>query len=99
MKIDEVTREAFEPYLDGTFRVSAGKDLAFDAQLIEVSPVGETRGPTGRQAFSVVLRGPENDAPEQAIYQVAHEELGSIELFLVPIGPDDKGMKYEAVFT
>lgn len=99
MKVNEVTREAFEPYLDRTFRVSAGENLAFDAQLIEVSAVGETPGPTGRQAFSVVLRGPENEAPEQAIYQVVHEELGSIELFLVPIGPDDKGMKYEAVFT
>jgi len=87
------------PYLGGAFKVSAGDDLSFDAELIEVSPMGETVGPTGRRAFSLVLRGPENEAPEQGIYHVDHVEIGSLELFLVPIGPDEKGMKYEAVFT
>lgn len=99
MKVADVTREAFEPYLNKTFQVSTGDNLAFEAELIEVSPVGETVGPTGRRAFSLVLRGPENEAPEQGIYRLDHEELDSIELFLVPIGPDAKGMKYEAVFT
>ena len=33
------------------------------------------------------------------MYRVEHEDIGSFEIFLVPIGPDEKGMKYEAVFT
>ena len=99
MNVAEVTREAFEPLLEETFRVSGGEELVFEARLIEVSAMGETPGPEGRLPFSVVLRGPENEAPEQGIYSVDHDDLGSMEIFLVPIGPDDEGMKYEAVFT
>ena len=99
MKVAELTREVFERYNEAIFRVSVGGEFAFEAQLIEVSPMGETVGPTGRQAFSLLLRGPENEAPEQGMYQLEHEKMGAVELFLVPIGPDDKGMKYEAVFT
>jgi hypothetical protein len=35
----------------------------------------------------------------QRIYRLQHEELGQLELFLVPIGPDADGMCYEAVFS
>jgi len=28
-----------------------------------------------------------------------HDELGAYEIFLVPVGPDGKGMVYEAIFT
>jgi hypothetical protein len=36
---------------------------------------------------------------EQRIYAVHHPALGAFDLFLVPIGPDGEGMRYEAVFT
>jgi uncharacterized protein DUF6916 len=32
------------------------------------------------------------------IHRVEHEELGALDVFLVPIGPDQAGMCYEAVF-
>jgi hypothetical protein len=28
-----------------------------------------------------------------------HAAIGTFELFLVPIGPDREGMRYEAIFT
>ena len=31
--------------------------------------------------------------------EVAHHEMGTYEIFLVPIRPDEKGMVYEAIFT
>ncbi len=36
---------------------------------------------------------------EQAIYALEHAEMGMLELFLVPLGPHEDGMRYEAVFT
>jgi hypothetical protein len=98
MNLAELQRETFEPHVKETFRVAAG-DVGFDAELIEVSPVGETVGPQGRHAFSVVFRGPRDVLIEQCICRVEHGELGVMDLFLVPIGPDDEGMRYEAVFT
>lgn len=98
MKLDEIQRETFAPHVKQTFKVSV-EDVAFDAELIDVSPLGETIGPKGRRAFSLVFRGPLDAFIEQRICKVEHGELGTMELFLVPIGPDDEGMKYEAVFT
>ncbi|MBO0879454.1 MAG: hypothetical protein J2P17_03600 [Mycobacterium sp.] len=49
--------------------------------------------------FSLVFRGPREPVMVQRIYRLDNDKLGSFELFLVPIGPDDHGMRYEAVFT
>lgn len=35
----------------------------------------------------------------QAIYDLAHDELGSLSIFLVPIGRRDDRTLYQAVFT
>jgi hypothetical protein len=35
----------------------------------------------------------------QRIYRVEHEALDPLDLFLVPIGPRDGGMQYQAIFT
>jgi hypothetical protein len=35
----------------------------------------------------------------QRTYDFRNERLGSFELFIVPIGPEDGAMRYEAVFT
>jgi hypothetical protein len=35
----------------------------------------------------------------QGSYPLGHQELDGLELFLVPIGPDSLGMRYEAAFA
>ena len=37
-------------------------------------------------------------APQQVV-TLRHAELGELELFLVPLGPDEGGMRYEAVIS
>lgn len=98
MNVAEIERETFVPHLKQAFKVSS-EGVAFDAELIDVSPLGETVGPQGRRAFSLVFRGPLDAVVDQGICKVEHDQLGGVDLFLVPLGPDDKGMKYEAVFT
>jgi hypothetical protein len=46
-----------------------------------------------------VFRAPLAAVAVQRIYPLDHETLGSLELFLVPIGPDERGLLYEAIFT
>jgi len=56
--------------------------------------------PSGRrQPFSIVFRGPRQILLPQRIYRMEHGAIGAFELFLVPIGPDQEGMLYEAIFT
>ena len=69
-------------------------------ETAEGSQVGG-RGPEGqeRRQFSLVFRGPGAPVLAQATYGLAHADLGDLELFLVPIGPDGEGMRYEAAFA
>jgi len=52
-----------------------------------------------RQPFSVVLVTDVAARVEQRIFTLHQAELGSFELFLVPLGPKGEGMAYEAVFA
>ena len=68
-------------------------------QLISVDKHPDSATVSDHQAFSVIFRGQDKPALEQQIYQIKHDTLGDMELFIVPVGPDDKGMCYEAVFA
>ena len=50
-------------------------------------------------AIAALFRGPMTPLLPQRIYPLEHAQLGVFELFLVPIGPDQHGMCYEAVFA
>ena len=51
-----------------------------------------------REPFSIVLRAPGDRLAPQRTYTLENERLGRLDVFLVPIGPDALGMRYEAVF-
>ena len=95
--LEALTASDFEPLLRARFRVAAGDSEPFDAELIEVSE-GAARGPT-RAQFSLVFRGGPTPPLPQGIFRVEHDVFGALDVFLVPLGPDDVGQRYEAVFT
>ncbi len=55
-------------------------------------------GPT-RTAFTLLFRGPAEPVLAQQSFQVSHPRLGQFPLFLVPVGADQAGVRYEAVFN
>lgn len=97
MTIDKLELKDFSGRLGETFRLTLPDGETFDVELIEAS--GTSAPPLKRQPFSLVFRLPEEIEPIQAIYRVEHEELGAMDLFLVPLGPGKEGMQWEAVFT
>ncbi len=102
--LERFTSETFTPHLHRTFRVSADSATALDLTLIEVTELGSGSGrgneaAAGRVPFSLVFRGPLQPVLPQRTYRVEHDGIGAFDLFLVPIGPDAEGMRYEAVFT
>ena len=90
------SRSAFADCLGNTFRIRASEEKEETVTLIEVKKLGNS-GP--REQFSVLFRGGQGDYLRQKTYRMEHEGLGRMELFLVPLGPDDQGMLYQAVFT
>lgn len=65
--------------------------------LVEATVLGNAAA--GKRApFSLVFLAPPGPVLPQRIYGLEHDDLGSFELFLVPIGADRQGVRYEAVF-
>ena len=98
MDLADIVRGDFDAAVGDSFSVSAEPPL--DLVLVEASYLQS--GPAGvdtSRSFSAVFRGPTEPALEQAIYSLAHTELGGLTLFLVPIAADDTGRTYEAVFN
>ena len=93
-----LTVETFAELAGDRFAVRVAPDATLELELIEANALGARPG-RGRAPFSVLFRGPLAPVMPQRIYPLAHETLGSLELFLVPIGPRDGGMVYEAIFT
>lgn len=97
--LESLTISDFAPRVGDRFRIAAPEDGAgHEAELVEATPVGAGGRPGGRVPFSLVFRGPAGVVLPQRIYQVDHPELGSLDIFLVPIGADAAGVRYEAVF-
>jgi hypothetical protein len=94
--MEEFSRDKFVKHLNGEFQIFITADKASTAELIEVT---ESRERFGGESFSIVFLAPADAPLEQQIYTVKHQEMGTFELFLVPVGRDDKGVKYEAVFN
>ncbi len=101
--LKEVTVSVFEECVGSAFRIHADSGGPIDATLIEATPMGSRSDGSGavaqRDAFSIVFRSPAEPVLPQKIYTLEHAKLGRFELFLVPIGPDESGMRYEAVFN
>ncbi len=96
--LDTLRLEDFAPRIGERFRLSADTAHSLDVTLIEANGLGA--GSQARRApFSVMFLGPPRPVWAQRIYRVEHDAMGSFDLFLVPLGPRDGGMMYEAVFT
>jgi len=95
--LEHLTAADFSPHLGDRFRLHADDATTLDAELIEVEE-GEPAG-SDRASFSLVFRGPSEPMLPQRIYRFDHDELGTLEIFIVPIGADEAGVRYEVVFT
>ena len=101
--IEWLTYDVFAGRVGDTFTMDLGAGRTQPVVLAEATQSSEAggRGPDGqsRLQFSLVFHGPATPTLPQSIYRLVHEELGELDLFLVPIGPDADAMRYEAAFA
>ena len=95
--LGNLTADTFRPLLNGHFRISPGDSPDFEVELIQVADAGHEGA--GRAQFSLLFRGGPDQPLPQRIYRIEHVELGALDVFLVPLGSDAVGQRYEAVFT
>jgi len=90
------TYEQFKAEEDSAFTVFFGDETGVEARLVEVS---DLRRYGGRESYSLLFLVPPEAPIAQNVFRIEHVELGLFELFLVPIGRSERGIKYEAVFN
>ena len=96
--LESLTCTTFARHLGERFVLHVDESATLEAELVAAKELGEGSSEQ-RAPFSIVFRVNEGDALPQRIYPLEHEQLGRLEIFLVPIGRDEKGTRYEAVFT
>jgi uncharacterized protein DUF6916 len=89
----DLTEKAFKERQGDTFTLDGPvAGTTTELRLDEVT----TLGPDG---FTLLFRGALPGWLPQRIYRLRHAALGELDIFLVPIGPDPQGFRYEAVFN
>lgn len=95
-------KESFAEQLNTKFRVLLEVENAPEvelelAELVEFPTLTHSRSDVER--FSLFFYGPGNFFLPQSMYRLAHEQLGELDIFLVPVAQEPRGFRYEAVFS
>ena len=96
--LEKLTYEKFLIHKDSPFTLVQENEPATDLILVEVS----TSPPpaTGmRQPFSLIFEGTPGVVLPQHIYTLTHAQMGTLDIFLVPIGATPTATQYQAVFS
>jgi hypothetical protein len=99
--LETFTMETFQPRIGELFHIVAEDGGRLPTKLTEVSPWGPGASrDRPRVPFSLIFHtiAAAPVLPQQ-IYRMENENMEGMEIFLTPIGPDEHGMRYEAVFT
>ena len=98
MDVADISVETFAGREGQAFTIQF-PDAQLALKLAEVAPSPGHWGKAERQPFSIVFDGPAEHPLPQQVWPLDHEELGRLEIFLVPIEPEDGAMRYQAVFA
>ncbi len=98
-----LTFNDFEPLLNQTFRIHYGNGETLPVTLAEVT-AGKNPSSSGENGepyypFTLVFQSGITSYLPQHTYRIEHEQLGSHDIFIVPLGTNAQGMRYEAVFS
>lgn len=86
----------FAKHVNTTFRIRLNESETLPAELKEIS---EHMVSSRQERFWVMFKTSNDVFLDQGQRAFEHDLMGSFELFIVPIGRDDEGIYYEAVFN
>ena len=95
-----LTEAEFSKHVNTKFRVELEGDTSVDLELTEVKGyMSKHNEQTGMERFSIYFQGPAEPLLPQKLYAFQHPEMGSFEMFFVPIAKNEAGFRYESVFN
>jgi hypothetical protein len=89
------TAEEFSKHLDDTFTIQ------HDGRTVELllAEVKLGRSTPEAEQFSLFFQGPLTPQLQQRMYFMTNERTGALDLFIVPVTQNEKGIVYEVVFN
>jgi hypothetical protein len=90
------TKEKFAGQVHKTFRTSTSENPGFEVSMVEFKDIADTETV---ETFSLLFRAPADVAALQGTYRLENDDIGPLDIFLVPIRKDDSGLFFEAVFN
>ena len=90
---ERLTIEDFAPHLHARLRVADLDD--YELELTEINDCSNAQ----LEQFSLIFTGTASPWLPQGLYRLVRPHKKECEFFLVPIGPDGGGMRYEAAFS
>lgn len=98
LSAEQLKKSGFEAACKSAFSLSAidRATISVPLTLIEL----RTRpAPPGFEQFSLMFLGPLAPLLPQGTYLFAHENLGEMPLFMVPVGKNREGVQYEVCIS
>lgn len=93
-----LTEAEFSKHLNTKFHLAG--EAGVDLELVEVKAyASQPHEHDGMERFSIFFIGPDKPFLQQKIYSFEHEQMGGMDLFLVPVAQEGSGIRYEAVFN
>lgn len=93
----ELETGTFEPRVGETFTATPSLEGGQPLELELVACEESRHARPDHAAFSLIFLAPGDEHLPQQIFTLENAELGEVELFLVPLGPKEGRMRYEAV--
>ncbi len=92
-----LTIETFKPLLNEEFVLETPPTTFV---LSEVKAMSENEDEASRKvSFALLFLTTKEANLPQGTYILNNAKLGTVEIFMVPIGPNKEGMRYEAIFN
>ena len=88
----------FEPLIGRGFSAVA-EGVTFELQLVEAKALKAHSGAPRQEPFSLLFRASKDCVLGQGVLRLSHEQLGSIDVFLVPVQADESSIYYESIFN
>ncbi len=94
-----LTYESFGPHVNSSFTLGLG-ETTVELTLTEATrQVVRPYPGMIREPFSLIFRSSSQVVLPQRMYPLRHELMGKLDIFIVPIARDVRGVVYQAVFS
>ncbi len=96
---DPLEHTTFSPYVHDLFRTEwSGGEVEIELDEVEPHPGGAIGG-SPREPFTLIFLGPRDTMLPEGMYTLAHADLGTVEIYLIPIASMGDRQAYQSIFN